>query len=417
MDPTLLGRGIAAMAPIVLYASTVAAQDRAVTIRAGTLIDGTGQVRKDATIVVQGSRITAIDPGRAGATYDLTGLTVLPGLIDTHVHIGAHFGRDGRADNRDESPAQSMLFGVENAYRTLVAGITTAQSVGAPSDVDLRDAVARGVIPGPRILTSIRSLNERTGTPDQIREAIRKLKADGADLVKIFASKSIRDGGEKTMTDEQLEAACGEARAQGLRSMVHAHSPDSLRSAALAGCTQVEHGAFATPEVLALLAERGTYFDPHVGLVIQNYLEHKPKFLGIGNYTEEGFAYMVKALDLNARMIVQAVATPNLKLVFGTDAVAGAHGRNVDELIARVRQGRQRPMDAIVSATSLAARSMGMDNVTGTIAAGLEADVIAVDGDPLADITALRRVVFVMKGGRVYSNVAREQPRPSAGQR
>jgi imidazolonepropionase-like amidohydrolase len=174
----------------------------------------------------------------------------------------------------------------------------------------------------------------------------------------------------------------------------------------LAGCTQVEHGAFATPQVMQLMAEHGTYFDPNIGLVLQNYLQNKPKFLGFGNYNEEGFAYMEKAVPTNFVMFKEALTVPNLKLVFGTDAVAGAHGRNVEELIVRAQQG-QRPMDAVVSGTSRAAESMNMQNRLGAIAPGLEADVIAVEGDPSQEITALRRVVFVMKGGKVYKNVAR----------
>jgi imidazolonepropionase-like amidohydrolase len=148
------------------------------------------------------------------------------------------------------------------------------------------------------------------------------------------------------------------------------------------------------------------YFDPNVGVVLQNYLGNKARFLGIGNYNEEGFAYMEKGLALNAAMIKKAVATPNLKLVLGTDAVAGAHGHNADELVERVRLGNQKPMDAIVSATSMSARSLGLDKTIGTLAAGYQADLIAVEGDPTSDITSVTRVVFVMKGGRVYKHVA-----------
>src|SRR5262245_45267044 len=154
------------------------------------------------------------------------------------------------------------------------------------------------------------------------------------------------------------------------------------------------------------MAEKGVYFDPNVGVVLQNYLRNKAKYLGVGNYTEEGFAYMEKGLGLNAAMIKKAVATPNLKLVLGTDAVAGAHGHNADEIVERVKQGNQPPMDAILSATSLAAKSLGLDRTIGTLAPGFEADLVAVDGDPTTDITAVTRVVFVMKGGRVYKHVA-----------
>ena len=382
-----------------------AGQEPAIVIRAGLLLDGKGGTTRNVNIVVQGTKIVKIGNDAAKANYDLHTLTVLPGLIDTHVHINGHFGADGRASTRGETPAQEAYATAENAYNTLMAGFTTVQSVGAAADVPLREAAARGQLPSPRILTSIRQLNENSGTPDQLREAVRKLKADGADVVKIFASKSIRDGGGQTMTDEQLAAVCGEAKAQGLRTMVHAHAAGAIKAAVRAGCGQIEHGVFVDDEALKLMAERGVYFDPNIGLVLQNYLRNKSRFLGIGNYTEEGFAYMEKAVGLNNAMIKKALATPGLKLVNGTDAVAGAHGRNADELLARVREGGQKPMDALISATSLAAKSLNLENTIGTLAPGMEADLIAVEGDPTRDITALTHVVFVMKGGRVYKNL------------
>ncbi len=171
--------------------------------------------------------------------------------------------------------------------------------------------------------------------------------------------------------------------------------------AARAGCTVVEHGGLATPEALALLAETGVWFDPNIGLVTQNYLENKSRFLGVGNYTEEGFAAMEKALGLKSAMFGAALKTPGLKMVMGTDAVAGGHGRNVNEVLERIKEG-QPAMEAIVDMTSAAAESMGLDKLLGAIAVGLEADMVAVDGNPLTDATALTRVRFVMKGGKVY---------------
>jgi imidazolonepropionase-like amidohydrolase len=301
----------------------------------------------------------------------------------------------------EQSPAEMALFAAENAWLTLRNGFTTVQSLGAAGDGELRDAVARGVLPGPRILTSLGSMSERTGTPEQIRDYVRARKRAGADVIKIFASKSIREGGALTMSDEQLEAACGEARAQGLRSVVHAQANEAVLAAARAGCWQVEHGAFVKDDGLRAMAERGVYFDPNIGLVLQNYLERKDRYLGIGNYTEEGFAFMAGAVEPNYRMFAQALAA-KVKMPLGTDAVAGAHGQNAREIITRIREGGQRPMDAIVAATSLAAASLGLENEIGSIAAGLHADLVAVDGDPLTDVTALGRVTFVMKGGTVF---------------
>jgi imidazolonepropionase-like amidohydrolase len=184
-----------------------------------------------------------------------------------------------------------------------------------------------------------------------------------------------------------------------------------MAAAARAGCTQVEHGVFSDEATLRLLAERGTYFDPQCGLVFRNYLDNKAHYLGIGNYSEAGFAAMEKAIPLAVGAFRKALATPGLKVVFGTDAVAGAHGRNAEELVCRVAQGGQVPMDALVSATSLNAEALGLAGRTGAIAAGLDADLIATDGDPSQDITALRRVVFVMRAGRVFRNETAARPR------
>jgi imidazolonepropionase-like amidohydrolase len=153
------------------------------------------------------------------------------------------------------------------------------------------------------------------------------------------------------------------------------------------------------------MAEHGTYFDPNF-LVLHNYLENKPKFLGIGNYNEEGFAYMEKGIPMMADVIRKAMAH-HVKIVLGTDAVAGSHGRNAEEFIYRVKDGGQPPMDAIVSGTSLAAEALRLNDKIGTIAEGMEADIVAVQGDPLKDITAVRNVVFVMKGGRVVKYTGR----------
>ena len=394
----------AALFALVLAAPALAAaQGTPIRVHAATVLDGTGRTLRNTTVVVQGSKITAVEAGTpAGATYNLGQVTILPGMIDVHAHIGWHFDRAGRYAATPGSPAQEILYAAENAWVTLLAGFTTIQSPGSPNDVELREAIARGVLPGPRLLTSIRQLNERSGTPDEIRQKVRQLKADGADVIKIFASASIRDGGKQTMTDEQLKAACGEAKSIGIRTMVHAHSAESATATVNAGCDQVEHGVLLDQAALTLIAAKGVYFDPNVGVVLQNYLANKAKFLGIGNYNEEGFAYMEKGLALNAAMIKKAVATPNLKMVVGTDAVAGAHGHNADEIVARVKQGGQKPMDAIVSATSMAAKSLGLEKTIGTLAPGYEADLIALDGDPLTDVTAVTRVAFVMKGGKVY---------------
>ena len=382
---------------------------RRVVIAASVILDGKGNVIKNTRIVVEGARIVAIDPKASPVDYDLRGLTVLPGWVDAHAHITWSFGKDGKNAGAGEMSQDAAYRAAANAWATLMAGFTTIQSVGSPTDLPLRDAIARGELPGPRILTAVEPLlgrGEQTGTPDQIRAFIRKQKENGADVIKIFASQSIRQGGGVTLSQEQLNAACDEARKLGLRTLVHAYK-DAVRAATLAGCTQIEHGTLATDDDLKLMADKGTYLDPQAGLVIENYLRNKQRYLGTPGYTEEGFAAMKKILPLNHQLVQRASKIPNLKIVFGTDAVAGSHGNNAEEFIDRVRDGGVSPLAAMISANSLGAQALGLGEQIGTIATGFQADIIALEGNPLTDITAVRRVLFVMKAGVVYKNTPR----------
>ena len=382
-------------------------QSAPIVIRADRIVDGRGNVIEGGDVVVENGKITRVDKTATGTpTYDLRGYTLMPGLIDAHSHLSWYFNRQGRYHTRGDgdTPVESMLSMAANAYATLMAGFTTIQSPGDPEDKDLRDWIADGGIPGPRVLTSLSPFSNTRIDVDSLRALVRQRKAQGADVIKIFASASIREGGAQTMSDAQLAAICGEAKAQGMRTMVHAHSVESIRASVNAGCNQIEHGVFANDEVLKLMADRGVYFDPQVCLVFRNYLDNRAKYEGIGNYNEAGFAAMEKALPLAAAMYRRAIHTPGLKVIFGTDAVAGAHGRNAEELVCRVKDGGQSPLDAITSATSLTAESMHLGDQIGSIAPGLQADIIAVQGDPTKDITTLRNVRFVMKGGKVYKN-------------
>lgn len=205
------------------------------------------------------------------------------------------------------------------------------------------------------------------------------------------------------MTDEQITAVCQEARAQGLRVLVHVYSSHAIMTVSQSGCTSVEHGTLISDEALKFLAAHGTYFDPNIGVVAQNYVINKEKFIASGGFTEESIhGTETRLIPASLEMFKRALAIKGLKIVFGTDAVAGAHGRNVEELIYRVQKGGQDAAAAIISGTSVSAESLNMSDRIGSIAPGMDADLIAVEGDPTRDITALRRVVFVMRGGKVY---------------
>ena len=377
--------------------------DSITVIHAGTMLDGRGGSVRNAWVVVRGTRIDRVSTSAvnvSGAkTIELGNATLLPGLIDAHVHPGWYVDRQGKRNSprSGDTPAEAALARAGNLYATLQAGFTTIQSVGGSEDLELRDATARGVIPGPRILTSITQLSQVRVPADSYRVLVRGLKAQGADLIKLFASSGLGAGGAQTLSDEQIAAICGEAKSQGLRTLVHAISAQSVRAATLAGCTQIEHGTFVTDQELKLMADHGTIFDPQVCLVFQNYVDHPDAY----SFTDSSLAPLKAALPTASAMFARAIKTPGLRIVFGTDAVALAHGRNADELLCRVAAG-QSPMDAIISATSAGAAAVGLGNQIGTIAAGYDADLIATDGDPSRDIGATKHVVFVMRGGVRY---------------
>jgi imidazolonepropionase-like amidohydrolase len=364
------------------------------------MLDGKGGIDENTSLVIEGSKIAGIDPHVQKPTYDLQTLMVMPGMIDVHVHDTWFFGNDGLLALKGDSTAEDPVHTIENLHLDLMAGFTTVQNAG-PSDPGLRGGIQRGIIPVPRVLTGIKPITNKSGEPEQIRESVRQLKAKRADFVKIIASGGLRNAGQQKMSQDQLDAACSEAKTQGLRTIVHAFGADSIKASIRAGCGEVEHGLFVDDDGLKMMADKGVYFDPNIGVVLQNYLRNEAGFRNL--FKPDDFAAIERAIPLSNAMFKRALATPGLKIVMGTDAVAGAHGRNADELIARVKQD-QSPMDAIISATSLSAKSLNMDNMIGSIAPGMEADIIAVEGNPIKDITALSHVTFVMKGGKVYKN-------------
>ncbi len=395
------------IACLLLVMCSVGAQQKPkqIVIAASTVFDGKGGVVHNTRIVIEGSKIVRIDPKAGPVDYDLRGLTVLPGWIDSHVHITWIFGPDGKSAGGGGDSKFAADAAAANAKVTLMAGFTTVQSVGSPADLPLRDAIAKGTLPGPRILTSAQPLmgqGDQTGTPEEIRAFVRKQKEAGADLIKIFAAGSVRRP-QMLLSQEQLNAACDEANKLGLRTLVHAYK-DAVGAAARAGCTEIEHGTLASDDDLKLLVQKGVWLDPQAGLVMENYLLNKDKFVGTPGFPEEAFQVIKEIIPSYHDFLKQALKVPGLKILFGSDALAGSHGRNAEEFIDRVRDCGVDPMAAMVSANSLAAEAMRMGDRIGSIAPGLEADIIALDGDPLKDITAVRRVVFVMKGGVVYKN-------------
>ena len=395
----ILGIGIALMS-----VSARGVQEPPMTVHAARLLDGTGKVLENATIEVRGGKITAVDQRKGPYTHDLGNVTLMPGMIDVHVHIDWHFQPNGlygfRQGNERETPEQAAAAIQKNLDDTLNAGFTTIQTLGSRGDKELRDAIAAGTKRGPRILTSLGQIQPGQQTPEQLRQRVRQLKMDGADVIKVFASGSIRDGGKMNVTQEQLDAVCGEAKAQGLRSAIHAHDPASIIGSVNAGCSQIEHGVFADDAAIATMKKANVFFDPNIGLVLQNYIENKAKYMGSGNYNEEGFAFMEKAVPTLGPVFNKALKA-GLRMPHGTDAVAGAHGQNAREAFVRVKDGGQPPMQAVISATSLAAESLGLGKTVGRLASGYDADIIAVGGSPDKDILALGKVTFVVKGGKV----------------
>ena len=393
---------------VMIGLSQLAEAQNRLVIAVSTALDGKGKVLHDTRIVISGSKIVAIDRDTSPIDYDLRGLTVMPGWIDEHVHITSSFGPDGKNAGMGVATPEAAYRTAANAYATLLGGFTTIQSMDGV--VALREAVARGGLPAPRIVSIVEPLvgrGEQTGTPEEVRIFVRKQKEAGADFLKIYASGGMRQTAQ-TIPQPVLDAACDEARKVGLRAIVHANY-EAVHGAISADCTQIEHGLGATDADLHAMAEKGIYFDPQAGQLIQNYLDNRARYAGTPFFpkTPQEFEPMNELLPLAREVIQRARRISGLKIVFGTDALAGMHGHNAEDLINRVVEGGIAPMDALVSANSLAAEAMKMPEQIGTLAPGLKADIIALDGDPLKDITAVRRVVFVMKGGVVYKNEAR----------
>ena len=393
-------------------------------IRAARMIDGRGgSVTSPATIVIRGERIEsagadiAAPPG--ARLIDLGGATILPGLIDLHTHLtstGVHW----EDELLKTTPGEAALHGAYNAQVTLLAGFTTCRDMGPTwpyVDIDLRRAIDQGLVPGPRLMAAGNYVSPTGGAgdarqfsiyvdvplvrnladgPDEIRKAVRTNLKQGADFIKILGTGAVLSKGvppgAQSYTEEEMRVAVEEAARWGKPVAAHLHGTAGIKAGIRAGVRTVDHGSIMDDEAVELLRTHHSYYVPT--------LYTSESIVGTANVpdTEKARSAEIKtAMDRSFQLVLKA----GLPIGFATDAAVVPHGQNAREFASRVRLG-QEPMAAIVSATKTAADILGWSDRVGTIEAGKFADVIAVAGDPLRDITQLERITFVMKGGVVY---------------
>ncbi|MCC2548164.1 amidohydrolase family protein [Hymenobacter sp. BT175] len=409
-----------------------AAQAQKTFLHCGRLLDvRSGRLLSEQTITVEKGRITAVQAGYQGAAtaadkvVDLKNRTVLPGLIDCHVHVEGETSKDNFLKEFTQNPADVAYESLSHVRITLLAGFTTVRDLGGSGiNVSLRNAIARGQVVGPRIITAGKAISGTGGhmdptngyrqdlmgvpgpadgvinSPDQGRQAVREQYKRGADLIKIASTGGVlsvaKDGSAPQMTEEEIRAVVETARDLGLSVACHAHGAEGMKRAVRAGVTSIEHGTLMDDETMKLMRKMGTWYVPTItagksvadSAKIKNYYPPlvTPKALAIGPKLQGTFARAYKA---------------GVKIAFGTDAAVFRHGVNALEFRYMVEAGMP-PLEAIQAATTSAAELLGRTADLGALEAGKLADVIAVEGNPLQDINVLQQVRFVMKDGVVY---------------
>lgn len=414
------------------FAGLGAAQAETLYVRAGRLIDVVrGEALSDRLIAVTDGRIAAVGPWTGapadGRVVDWSRYTVLPGLIDLHTHVADGFGQSSDpAHPLKHGPAETALKGAEAARITLRAGFTTVRDVGVYrglSDVVLRDAIAKGWIEGPRMLVAGGYITKPGGGgavtglpkgqvppaefrigevrgPVQARAAVRRLSGGGADFIKIIATGAVlavgSEPGALELTEAEIKAACDEARTLGKYCIAHAHGAEGIKAAIRAGARTIEHASLIDGEGIALAKARGVWLD--MDIYNGDWIEEFGRKEG---WPAEYLRKNRETTDVQREGFRKAVAA-GVKLTFGTDAGVYPHGQEAKQFAYMVRFGMT-PAQAIRSATTEAASALGLEREVGQAAPGFAADLIAVEGDPLADVSVLEQVKAVMKGGAVVA--------------